>query len=58
LCRLNAAHNLAALAAAFDTAGSDLVAGRGWNGSFDRLDEYVQDLKQATREEPTDGDDQ
>jgi DNA-binding transcriptional ArsR family regulator len=29
-----------------------------WSGSFDRLNEYVQDLKQARREEPTDGDDQ
>jgi DNA-binding transcriptional ArsR family regulator len=25
---------------------------RFWSGSFDRLDEYVQDLKQARREEP------
>ena len=24
---------------------------RFWNGSFDRLDEYVRDLKQATQEE-------
>ena len=31
---------------------------RFWNESFDRLDEYVQDLKQARREEPPDGDDQ
>ena len=31
---------------------------RFWSGSFDRLDEYVQDLKQARREEPPDGDDQ
>jgi DNA-binding transcriptional ArsR family regulator len=31
---------------------------RFWSGSFDRLDEYVQDLKQARREEATDGDDQ
>ncbi|HWD42826.1 MAG TPA: metalloregulator ArsR/SmtB family transcription factor [Actinomycetota bacterium] len=31
---------------------------RFWSGSFDRLDEYVQDLKQARREEPSDGDDQ
>ena len=31
---------------------------RFWSGSFDRLDEYVQDLKQARREEPRDGDDQ
>jgi len=29
-----------------------------WSGSFDRLDEYVQDLKQERREEPSDGDDQ
>ncbi|WP_053204341.1 ArsR/SmtB family transcription factor [Jiangella muralis] len=31
---------------------------RFWSGSFDRLDEYVQDLKQARREEPSDGDGQ
>src|SRR5690348_5022269 len=36
---------------------------RFWSGSFDRLDDYVQDLKQANRnqarrEEPTDGDEQ
>jgi len=31
---------------------------RFWSGSFDRLDEYVQDLKQARREEPPVGDDQ
>jgi DNA-binding transcriptional ArsR family regulator len=31
---------------------------RFWSGSFDRLDEYVQDLKQPRREEPSDGDDQ
>ncbi|MET7689079.1 metalloregulator ArsR/SmtB family transcription factor [Streptomyces sp. NPDC005483] len=31
---------------------------RFWSGSFDRLDEYVQDLKQARREESPDGDDQ
>jgi DNA-binding transcriptional ArsR family regulator len=29
-----------------------------WNETFDRLDEYVQDLKQAKQEEPHDGDDQ
>ena len=29
----------------------------GWSGSFDRLDEYVQDLKQARREEGPDGED-
>ncbi|KQW04193.1 metalloregulator ArsR/SmtB family transcription factor [Streptomyces sp. Root369] len=29
-----------------------------WSDSFDRLDEYVRDLKQARQEEPTDGDDQ
>jgi hypothetical protein len=29
-----------------------------WNASFDRLDEYVQDLKQARREESADGDEQ
>jgi DNA-binding transcriptional ArsR family regulator len=26
-----------------------------WSESFDRLDDYVQELKQATREEPSDG---
>ena len=31
---------------------------RFWSGSFDRLDEYVQELKQARQEEPHDGDDQ
>jgi DNA-binding transcriptional ArsR family regulator len=31
---------------------------RFWSGSFDRLDECAQDLKQARREEPPDGDDQ
>jgi DNA-binding transcriptional ArsR family regulator len=31
---------------------------RFWSGSFDRLDEYVQDLKQARQEGPPDGDDQ
>ena len=31
---------------------------RFWSESFDRLDEYVQDLKQARQEEPPDGDDQ
>ncbi len=31
---------------------------RFWSGSFDRLEEYVQDLKQATRREPSDGSDQ
>ena len=31
---------------------------RFWNESFDRLDEYMQDLKQARQEEPPDGDDQ
>ena len=31
---------------------------RFWSGSFDRLDEYVQDLKQATQEGPRDGGDQ
>ena len=30
---------------------------RFWNESFDRLDEYVQELKQATQEEPQDDDD-
>ena len=29
---------------------------RFWNESFDRLDEYVQELKQARREGPFDGD--
>jgi DNA-binding transcriptional ArsR family regulator len=28
-----------------------------WSGSFDRLDAYVQDLKHAKQEEPSDGDD-
>ena len=31
---------------------------RFWSESFDRLDEYVQDLKQARQEDPPDGDDQ
>ena len=31
---------------------------RFWNGSFDRLDGYVQDLKQTGRNEPSDGNDQ
>jgi len=31
---------------------------RFWSESFDRLDEYVQDLRQARREEPPHGDDQ
>jgi DNA-binding transcriptional ArsR family regulator len=31
---------------------------RFWSGSFDRLDEYVQDLKRARRKDPADGDDQ
>lgn len=31
---------------------------RFWNGSFDRLDGYVQDLKQTRRKEPSDGNDQ
>ena len=31
---------------------------RFWSGTFDRLDEYVQDLKQERREEPPDDDDQ
>ena len=31
---------------------------RFWSGSFDRLDEYVQELKQARQEGPHDGDDQ
>ena len=30
---------------------------RFWGGSFDRLDEYVQDLKQARQEKPADDDD-
>ena len=30
---------------------------RFWNESFDRLDEYVQELKQARQEGPHDGDD-
>ena len=30
---------------------------RFWSESFDRLDEYVQELKQARQEEPHDGDD-
>ena len=29
-----------------------------WNETFDRLDEYVRDLKQARQEEPRDDDDQ
>jgi len=29
-----------------------------WNQSFDRLDAYMQELKQARQEEPHDGDDQ
>ena len=29
-----------------------------WNGSFDRLEEYVQGLKQERQEEAHDGDDQ
>ncbi|HEY2279087.1 MAG TPA: metalloregulator ArsR/SmtB family transcription factor [Streptosporangiaceae bacterium] len=29
---------------------------RFWSGSFDRLDEYVQELKQARQEGPLDGD--
>src|SRR5438067_5071914 len=29
-----------------------------WNETFDRLDEYVRDLKQARQEEPPDDDDQ
>jgi len=39
----------------------DWVGGfeRFWNESFDRLDEYVQELKQASRQEGShDGDDQ
>src|SRR3954470_15300725 len=28
-----------------------------WNSSFERLDEYVQELKHATQEGPSDGDD-
>lgn len=31
---------------------------RFWGKSFDRLDEYVQELKQARQEGPHDGDDQ
>jgi DNA-binding transcriptional ArsR family regulator len=31
---------------------------RFWSESFDRLDEYAQELKQARQEEPQDGDDQ
>ena len=31
---------------------------RFWNESFDRLEEYVQELKQARQEGPHDGDDQ
>ena len=31
---------------------------RFWSGSFDRLDEYVQELKQTRQEGPHDGDDQ
>src|SRR3954452_5358053 len=31
---------------------------RFWSESFDRLDEYVRDLKQARQEEPADDDDQ
>ena len=31
---------------------------RFWSGSFDRLDEYVQELEQARQEGPRDGDDQ
>lgn len=31
---------------------------RFWSGSFDRLDEYVQDLKQARRKESSDDNDQ
>jgi DNA-binding transcriptional ArsR family regulator len=31
---------------------------RFWSESFDRLDEYVQELKQASQEGPQDGDDQ
>ncbi|MFB7245598.1 transcriptional regulator [Streptomyces populi] len=31
---------------------------RFWNGTFDRLDEYVRDLKQARQEEAADDDDQ
>jgi DNA-binding transcriptional ArsR family regulator len=30
---------------------------RFWSGSIDRLDEYVQELKQARQEGPHDGDD-
>lgn len=29
-----------------------------WGGSFDRLDDYVQGLKQTTRKGPADGDDE
>jgi DNA-binding transcriptional ArsR family regulator len=29
-----------------------------WNETFDRLDDYVRDLKQARQEEPPDDDDQ
>jgi DNA-binding transcriptional ArsR family regulator len=29
-----------------------------WNETFDRLDEYVRDLKQAGKDEPPDDDDQ
>ena len=31
---------------------------RFWSGSFDRLDEYVQDLRRPQRREPSDGNDQ
>jgi DNA-binding transcriptional ArsR family regulator len=31
---------------------------RFWNESFDRLDEYVQELRQARQEGPHDGDEQ
>ncbi|WP_033281023.1 ArsR/SmtB family transcription factor [Streptomyces sp. NRRL F-525] len=31
---------------------------RFWSGSFDRLDEYVQELKREKQEGPDDGDDQ
>jgi DNA-binding transcriptional ArsR family regulator len=31
---------------------------RFWNESFDRLDEYVQELQQTRQEEPLDDDDQ
>ena len=30
---------------------------RFWSGSFDRLDDYVQELKHERQEEPQDGDD-